>query len=238
MKKSTKTTATDPHPHECLYALDLFAAQRSRLDWRDYGNDPQGRAAFKGEASDIRKALGRYKRARKDLLTVAKGSTDAGGFILEAAPRAFSGRLEWKREGGKRGAWSYTTGQYFPTEYRNAAASVLEEAARLARLRNATVKPLPVVPLLQRTLAAAKADNKEAGNCWFDRSSMRFFGTKFHGPMRAGGLFITSEKGPRDDEPRAFTVRRYDFEGHSVETVGEFMGHKTLEAAREALKGA
>ena len=46
---------------------------------------------------------------------------------LTAATRAFAGRLQFVSKGDAV-AVDYTTGQYFPTEYRNAACAVMAQA--------------------------------------------------------------------------------------------------------------
>jgi hypothetical protein len=53
--------------------------------------------------------------------------------IIEAAPQAFSGRLEVIQDGDSV-RLDYTAGQYQPTEYRAATAAVLFRAATLAKL--------------------------------------------------------------------------------------------------------
>ena len=54
---------------------------------------------------------------------------------------------------------------------------------------------------------------------WFDRDTMRFFGTRFcdSGRVHAGRFFVTSEQPPHGD--RIYAVRCYDAETDSVETI-------------------
>jgi len=103
-----------------LDALAAFVAQRSGIDGRDYGTGPDAREAFMG---DYRPMLRHGKDAREMLRAARLFSVD----VAAAAPRAFSGRLSFVvRDRG--GGVDYSTGQYFPTEYRNAACAVLAQA--------------------------------------------------------------------------------------------------------------
>lgn len=117
---------------KALEALRKFAHQRPGLevgnyftDWRD----KNGIAAYRQEVRDIGKQLKRFKEIYREAL--AYGVTDAD---LELENK--SDRLTWT---GKE--WDYTTGQYFPTEYRNAAANKLERAVKAAKAR--TFQPMP-----------------------------------------------------------------------------------------------
>lgn len=104
--------------------LAAFAAQPPALERGNYGFDANGRKAF---AEESRKIAGDWRRFKRALIDAgAVGVTDAD--VIAAAPDAFSGRLKWVA-----GGWEYCTGQYFQTEYRKAAAAVLEYAARTIR---------------------------------------------------------------------------------------------------------
>lgn len=69
---------------------------------------------------------------------------------------------------------------------------------------------------------------------WFDRDTIRFFGTRFMDYVTdRHGMFITEEKvGPFTDET-AFSVRLYVSSVDRVVTVGDFNGFETLEKARQ-----
>jgi hypothetical protein len=124
------------------------------------------------------------------------------------------------------GDWKYCTGQYFPTEYRKAAATVLEYALREVRRSRPAQKQMP------QSIAELKALNEKNGGCWFGRGEMRFFGTKIESGILRGHYFISSEQPPHG--PRAYTVRSFNDEG-DVETVGDFCSHHSKADAVEAL---
>jgi collagenase-like PrtC family protease len=120
----TKTTA--------LEALRKFAHQRPGLDIRNYFQDMRdvnGIAAYRQEVRDISAQLKRFTKIYREAL--AYGVTDADLNLEDK-----SDRLTWTGT-----EWDYTTGQYFPTEYRNAAANKLERAVKAAKER--TFKPMP-----------------------------------------------------------------------------------------------
>ncbi len=100
-----------------LSALHAFIAQRSGLDARDYAGD---RAAFMG---DYRPIL-RDGKAARQLLRFVEQCDSITADDLRAGTRAYSGRLQFVEKPGAVGV-DYTTGQYFPTEYRAAACAVL-----------------------------------------------------------------------------------------------------------------
>lgn len=106
-------------------ALRAFISQRSGIDFRNYqtGDWKASREAFMGDYKPI---LKRGRQARELLKAVELRDSITAEMLLEAS-RAFSGRLQFKeREDGKVGI-EYTTGQYFPTEYRSAACAVLSQ---------------------------------------------------------------------------------------------------------------
>lgn len=90
------------------------------------------------------------------------------------------------------------------------------------------------------------------GSKWFDESAMRFFNSKLEPEIYAlpanesgdvRGLFISSEKpgdaviqGVWTSTPRAWSVRIFVLsdDSFSIDTVGDFMGHETLELAQAA----
>lgn len=101
-----------------LTAISTFISQRSGINYRDYGED--GSDCFIREYRGILKA-GRIAREMLSFLT-----SHADKHInWDLAFSYFSGRLEYSD-----GKCTYTTGQYFPTEYRQAACSVLQNAIR------------------------------------------------------------------------------------------------------------
>jgi hypothetical protein len=106
-----------------LAALDKHVSQRPGLDYANYGD----RTSYYGDLRPITRALGEYR-------TLARAVEQAAGItaddILEASKHAYSGRLhfhanQYTRADGNPVLVSYCTGQYYPTEYRAAACSVL-----------------------------------------------------------------------------------------------------------------
>jgi len=60
-------------------------------------------------------------------------------------------------------------------------------------------------------------------------------GPGLHTRRPGGQYFITSER--FDDNPRRYTVRRYNPDDHTIGTVGEFMEYKTSQgAAKRAMR--
>lgn len=230
--------------HPAIALLVDFAAQNSGIDPRNYGvgtGQSYGRgqwreawSSYRSEARSISKDWERFKEAFQ--VAAAEGVTDVQ--VIDASRRAFSGRLEWHpkqhtpasvqaHEAAAEGSWEYTTGQYFCTEYRKAAAAVLEYAVREAR----RARP----PQLGQcsTIAEVKALNERNGGCWFQPAEMRFFGTRIESGVIAGQYFVSSEQPPHG--PRQYSVRSFDEKG-SVDTVGEFCGYDTKAAAMAALR--
>ncbi len=108
-----------------IQAMRKFIGQRSGIDFRDYqtGDWKASREAFNG---DYRPML----RAGQDARVLLAAVSARDGITAEnivAACRAFAGRLQLV-ERVDSVAVDYTTGQYFPTEYRNAACAVLATA--------------------------------------------------------------------------------------------------------------
>lgn len=236
--KSALATAGYPvNETSAIAQLVAFAAQNSGIDPRNYFSDwrdGNGVKAFKDEQRSISEGWRRFKKALN--IAGAEGVTDAD--VISEAPHAFSGRLEWKpkqhtpasaKANGGEGEWHYCTGQYFPTEYRAAAATLLEYATR--KVRQART---PQTNDKITTIAELKALNAKNGGCWFEPSTMRFFRTRIESGILHGRYFITSEQ-REDDTPRNFTVRSFNAEGR-VDTVGEFHSHKSKASALEALR--
>ena len=107
-----------------INALAKFINQRSGIEWGNYqcGDWKSSREAFLG---DYRPILKHGKHARQLLRYVERSGITAEE--LQEATRAYSGRLKLVERDGMV-AVDYTTGQYFPTEYRNAACAVLAMA--------------------------------------------------------------------------------------------------------------
>ena len=102
-----------------LEALNAFVAQRSGIDCRDYSN----RAAYMG---DYRPMLQNGTDYRKMARFVALSSI-SNYDLVKGCGLVFSGRLVI--DGNLQDGYNidYTTGQYFPTEYRRAACCVIAQ---------------------------------------------------------------------------------------------------------------
>lgn len=103
-----------------INALSAFISQRSGIDGRNYGGS---RDAFLG---DYRPILKHGRHARELLSFVSRRDISADD-LISASQSAYSGRLSFVFRGDSA-AVDYTTGQYFPTEYRSAACAVLARA--------------------------------------------------------------------------------------------------------------
>lgn len=69
---------------------------------------------------------------------------------------------------------------------------------------------------------------------WFDKDTMRFFKCRLDGQVFAGKelfFFVSSEKGP--DEVRKYTVRSYDPQTGTIDSVEGFQAYKTLVTAKK-----
>lgn len=86
-----------------------------------------------------------------------------------------------------------------------------------------------------KTMADVRAANKAAGECWFDRKTIKFWGSRIEGGLHAGRYFISSEFNFQRKR-RLYTIRQV-MPDDSIETVGEFQAYRFLEDARDALRG-
>lgn len=93
---------------------------------------------------------------------------------------------------------------------------------------------LPTTRLPHRTMHDVKVANRAAGQTWFGRAEFAWFNTALKGGPYGGRYFVTSEQ-PGLETPAAYSVRVV-LDSGAIETVGEFMGHRTLEGARLAAK--
>lgn len=93
------------------------------------------------------------------------------------------------------------------------------------------------------TINKIQDEMNAAGSHWWDRGSMRWFGTRASEQVyqgKGGIYFVTSEKPPHGG--RKFSVRKYNPEAKDIDTIGEFCSmtrhtaHKT--AAELAGEGA
>lgn len=117
MKQLTPDERTQRY--NLLRALETFAQQRPGIDPRNYG---YGRDGWKNYRSESRQVTQDLHDVRAILAAVERSEISAAEILR--ATRAYSGRLEI-RETPEGYRLDYCTGQYFPTEYRKAACSVL-----------------------------------------------------------------------------------------------------------------
>lgn len=110
----------DDRKQNLLQALRTWINQRPGLDPRDYD-----RASYRSESRQITQDR---SDAMEILGAVALRSYVTADHILQAAQHAFSGRLTITETEPGRFRLEYCTGQYWPTEYRKAAAAVLASA--------------------------------------------------------------------------------------------------------------
>lgn len=89
---------------------------------------------------------------------------------------------------------------------------------------------------MKLTITEMKKRHKAIGGHWFDKDTMRFFGTTIESLPNAANIFITSEWTGPDETKRAYTLRWFNTETDKVETLGEFLHYQTLEEAREGRK--
>ena len=101
-------------------ALYTFAHKRPQLEFGNYGDV----AAYRSESRSITKDLHIARELLRALELRPSITADA---LLEASQRAFSGRLSINVTGDVVSI-DYCTGQYFPTEYRAAVASIAASA--------------------------------------------------------------------------------------------------------------
>jgi len=99
-------------------ALRAFILQRPRFEPANYAGCASAYRA------DYRRCLADRDDALQLLAHVSR-ATDSATMQASIADALRSGRLEWNADAQ---AFDYCTGQYFPTEYRNAACQLLARA--------------------------------------------------------------------------------------------------------------
>jgi len=236
----TPATAQDLTESKLFALFAAFINEKPEVEPRNY-YDPEdlargrrneywsGRRAYAAELRSISKD---GTRARKALALAKSYPFDAAAML--DSTRAFSGRLQFIVRDGYLGL-DYTTGQYYPTEYRKAAAAVLE-------LYASTVKPKqPPQPHDQFwTVGDIERAADRAGSHFFDRDSKRFFRSRILEGIHKGAgrliWFVTSEKRGFDDARRGFTVRVFDTQTGSVDTPGDFNAYSTAAQAHGAAR--
>jgi hypothetical protein len=85
------------------------------------------------------------------------------------------------------------------------------------------------------SLADVKELNREAGQYFFSRDTMRFFNSHIEGALLKGGYFVTSET-QNYNTPRKYTARKVDYLNGSISTLGEFNECSTKDGAKYQIK--
>ena len=116
MNTTTTETASDKVEKGMILAsLAYFIAQRPRLEFGNYGHFPTYNAEKRSITRDLKHA--------KVLIDRVSMSSMPVDVLKEAFKTAYSGRLSW--DGVEL---DYTTGQYWPKEYRKAVCAVCAQA--------------------------------------------------------------------------------------------------------------
>lgn len=223
---------------QVFLVLQKFINQKPDLDPADYGCHPEQRTYTSNRAwwdavRTMRQEANSIKRdgtlARK-LLREAQSYPFNAETMAQAFRSAFSGRLSWD---GKE--LEYTTGQYFPTEYRKAASAVLSYYVH-------AVKPkfVPETGTIFYSSADIERAADRAGSHFFDRDTKRFFRSRilpdaFHGT--GGCYFVTSEQFVGSDGHKAerkFTVRKFNPVDADISSFGPFNELSRSQALRIA----
>jgi hypothetical protein len=219
-------------------ALREFINRKPNLNRANYGCDPAQRPytptsvwwdavrSYRQEENAIKRDGTRARKALKEAMSYPFNAA----IMAESFGRAFSGRLSWNGH-----ALEYVAGQYFPTEYRKAAAAVLETY-------NHAVKPKFVPPTGQIFYSAADIERAadRAGSHFFDRDAKRFFRSRilpdaWHG--NGGCYFVTSEQYEDSRGYRAkrrYTVQKFDPATADISTFGPFNVLTKAQAIRAA----
>lgn len=85
------------------------------------------------------------------------------------------------------------------------------------------------------TISDVRAANRAAGFHFFDRATIRFFGSSVVSTLYKNLCFVTRELDYNGTQ-YLYTVRQFDPETAQIETVGNFQQYTTIQAARAAAK--
>lgn len=112
------TTTTELTKRQVMDSLWRWINQRPGLDPANYGYGEDGARAYRSEV----RSIGRDLRHARELWWAVDGDDSiTAEAIIAASKRAYCGRLTINPDA----TIDYCTGQYWPTEYRAAAAAVL-----------------------------------------------------------------------------------------------------------------
>ena len=124
-KRASELLARTNPEQTYLRALLVFAAQNPGFEWGNYAtsNRAESLAAYRSDSRPVSNQL-------RGIRALAWRFSDLTNEALRAAARTnFSGRVVFIEKDGAVGV-DYTTGQYFATEYRLAALTVIKAALR------------------------------------------------------------------------------------------------------------
>lgn len=256
-------TASDLTP-KIFDVFERWIAQRPGLDVRNYysdASDHNGVRAYKNEVLQISRDARRARAALKEAQSYefdAAAMLDAfRAFSGRLQPIIEHYLLNTRAEncpsckvapGAEHTAmctagleeltpiirFEYCTGQYWPTEYRKAAAAVLEDYCETVR-----PKALPKPGDRFETVEDMASANHAKGGNWFSPGTKRFFRSRILPAVYQGAnhvFFVSSEKGPSG--PRMFTARVFDCATADVSTLGEFNSSTRSEAVSIARNAA
>lgn len=82
-------------------------------------------------------------------------------------------------------------------------------------------------------MADIKQKLSAGGNHFFDKDTIRFFGSRVESSLYKNNTFITSEYTGFERTNRAYTVRYYNEQKNNVETISKFGEFSTRDAAKE-----
>jgi len=122
--------------NEIIELLRKFTNQRSGIDYRNYSRgslrwNPRSLRNEYVQSSGLKNDIARIAQSGRDariLLQLVENTPTITADDLRRSFSAYAGRLELKQEGDSKWRLSYCTGQYFPTEYRDAVCAVLSSA--------------------------------------------------------------------------------------------------------------
>lgn len=86
------------------------------------------------------------------------------------------------------------------------------------------------------SIADVKELNREAGQHFFDRSTMNFFKSTIETGLLKGGYFITGESQRGYASGRKYTARKVDFLNGSIKMLDSFACYTSVEAAKMGIK--
>ena len=82
-------------------------------------------------------------------------------------------------------------------------------------------------------ISEVKSIVRSNGGHFFDKDTMKYWGSRIETSVFKNGCFVTSEDNCNKTK-RLYTVRR--FNGKSIDTIGDFQQYGTKESAREAAR--